>query len=379
MRTHCHSIKRMLWSLVWIWVSDRWGPMFKERANVKYILMVLLVVLAVSAIGEIAARLLPWPTPSPGGISDPANVLLAAKRAQGNPFVLVLGDSVMGSSAMENAGIPNAFSHTIPRRFEGLVKRVSDDATVTNLAMDGALAADYLGLLQLLTEHQLRPAATVIQVDYRVLSPLHDEEDTGNLSRPWLRPYVAPWAGSVMPRDISAASSERPIDGFIGRTILLRSDAYLRLRNLHSGVLTAQSAPIAAANREQYAEILRMTVGRYYLNEKEITTSAAISTFQILMDRLRRLGIPTIVYLTPANPEFLGNQINRPVYAYNVNAFGEWFRRRYGATSFLRLVSLENIFTSSDFLDHCHLTAEANAKAAKIMFDEFVLLNEARG
>ena len=31
-----------------------------------------------------------------------------------------------------------------------------------------------------------------------------------------------------------------------------------------------------------------------------------------------------------------------------------------------------------DFIDHSHFTAEANAKVAKVMFDEFVLLNERR-
>lgn len=350
--------------------------MFKRHANVRNVLAVLLLMIAVAAIGEAAARFLPWPAPSSAGISDPANVLLAVKRARGNPFILVLGDSVMGSSAMAKAGIVDASSHAIPRLFENLLKRVSVDATVTNLAMDGALAGDYLGLLQLLTEHQLRPAAAIIQVDYRLLSPLHDEEDAGNVSRAWLRPYTAPWAGLAMPQHASGAPTERPIDQFVSRTILLHSDAYLRLRNLRSGFLSTESA---AANRQEHAEMLRMMVGRFYLYEKEITSSATLSIFQALMDRLRRMDIPTVVYFTPANPEFLGNQINQPVYAYNVNAFDRWFRRRYGATSFLRLVSLENIFVSSDFLDHSHLTAAANAKAAKIMFDEFALLNEARG
>ena len=164
----------------------------------------------------------------------------------------------------------------------------------------------------------------------------------------------------------------------IDRLLLLRSDAYLRLRNLHASLLAAQPAAIADVNQKKHAEMVRITVGRYYLNEKDITASATLSAFAALMDRLRSLGVPTLVCFTPANPDFLGSQLNLPVYAYNVNAFADWFRRRYGATPLMRMVSLENIFASSDFIDHSHLIPAANAKAAKIMLDEFVLLNEGR-
>jgi hypothetical protein len=348
------------------------------HAKIRDLLKLLLLVIAGVVGVEAAGRLLPWPTAARTSISGPADVLLAAKRAQGNPFVLVLGDSVMGSSAMESAGVANAYIHAIPLQFERMLRLISVDVTSTNLAMDGALVGDYLGLLQLLTEHQLRPAAAVIQVDYRLLSPLHDIEDRGNFSRAWLLPYIAPWAGLLTLPGRVISPSDRPLDDIIGRTLLLHSDAYLRLRNLRSKILAAQSAAISNTNRNKHAEILRMTVGRYYLNETEITAGATLSAFAVLMDRLRSMAIPTIICFTPANPDFLGNQINSPVYAYNVHAFGEWFRRRYGSTPFLQLVSLENIFVSSDFIDHSHLTAAANAKAAKIMFDEFVLLNERR-
>jgi len=352
----------------------RSGMHAKLRDFLKLLLLVLVVLFGV----EAAARLMSWPAAARATISGPADALLAAKRAQGNPFVLVLGDSVMGSSAMESAGVADAYINAIPWQFERMLKPVSVNVTVTNLAMDGALVGDYLGLLQLLTEHQLRPAAAVIQVDYRLLSPLHDNEDRGNFSRAWLLPYVAPWTGLLTLPNRVISPSERPIDDIVGRSMLLRSDAYLRLRNLHARFLAAQPAAIADANRGKHAEAVRLTVGRYYLNESDITAGATLSAFAALMDRLRSMAIPTVVCFTPANPGFLGDQLNQPVYAYNVHAFGEWFRRRYGSTPFLRLVSLENIFADADFLDHSHLTAAANARAAKIMFDEFVLLNQRR-
>jgi hypothetical protein len=350
----------------------------QTRVTPRGIVAAVLVGLGVLALGEIACRLLPWPAAAAGSISEPATALFSAKRAQSNPFVLVLGDSVMGSSAMESAGIANASGRTIPARFEHLLNLATVNATVANLAMDGALVGDYLGLLSLLTEHRLRPAAAVIQIDYRLLSPLHDVEDAGNLSRDWLTSYAAPWAGLLVPPDRTARSTERLIDRLISRMILLRSDAYLRLRNLHARFFANRTATVAERDRERYNDLLRMRVGRFYLNETDITASATLLAFAALMDQLRQMAIPTAVFLTPANPEFLRDQINRPVYAYNVHALGEWFRRRYGGTRLLRLISMENIFGPADFLDHTHLTPEANAKAGKIMFDEFVLLNEAR-
>jgi lysophospholipase L1-like esterase len=334
--------------------------------------------LGILAFSEIACRVLPWPAAAAGSISEPARALFSAKRAQDDPFVLVLGDSVMGSSAMESAGIANASERTIPARFEHLLNRAAVDTTVANLAMEGALVGDYLGLLGLLTEHRLRPTAAVIQIDYRLLSPLHDVEDAGNLSRDWLTSYAAPWAGLLAPRGRAVTASERPIDGLISRTILLRSDAYLWLRNLHAQFFAIRTAAVTEQARERYNDLLRMRVGRFYLNEADITASATLLVFAALMDQLRQMAIPTAVFLTPANPEFLRDQMNRAVYAYNVHALGEWFRRRYGSTRLIRLISMEEIFGSADFLDHTHLTPAANAKAAKIMFDELVLLNEAR-
>ena len=246
--------------------------------------------MAALVVFEAAGRVLPWPDPAQAPILGPANVLLAAKRAQGNPFVLVLGNSVMGSSAMESAGVTDAYGKAIPLQFERMLRPISVDVTVANLAMDGALIGDYLGLLQLLTEHELRPAAAVVQVDYRLLSPLHDVEEQPNISRTWLMPYVAPWAGLLTPPGVRIAPAERPIDGMIGRWLLLRSDAYLRLRNLHASLLAAQPAAIADANQQKHAEMLRITVGRYYLNENDITAGATLSAFAALMDRLRSSG-----------------------------------------------------------------------------------------
>ena len=165
-------------------------------AKLQDLLKLLVLMLAALVVFETVGRVLPWPDPAPAPIFGPANVLLAAKRAQGNPFVLVLGDSVMGSSAMESAGVTHAHGKAIPLQFERMLKPISVGVTVANLAMDGALIGDYLGLLQLLTEHDLRPAAAVVQVDYRLLSPLHDVEEQPNISRTWLAPYVRALGGA---------------------------------------------------------------------------------------------------------------------------------------------------------------------------------------
>jgi hypothetical protein len=278
------------------------GAQPQTRASPRAILTAALAGLAVLALGEIACRLLPWPAAAARAISEPATVLFSAKRAQGNPFVLVLGDSVMGPSAMENAGIRNASDLTIPAQFERLLGRASVNTTVANLSMDGALVGDYLGLLRLLTEHQLRPAAAVVQIDYRLLSPLHDVENGGNLSRECLASYAAPWAGLLTAPGRVVTSSARPIDNFISRTILLRSDAYLRLRNLHAQFFATHPAAVSEATRERYYDLLRMRVGRFYLNEADITSSATLVAFAALMDQLRQIAIPTVVYFTPSQP-----------------------------------------------------------------------------
>ena len=345
-------------------------------SKLRDILKLLVLVVAALVVFEAAGRVLPWPDPAQAPILGPANVLLAAKRAQGNPFVLVLGDWVMGSSAMESAGVTDAYGKAIPLQFERMLKPISVDVTVANLAMDGALIGDYLGLLQLLTEHELRPAAAVVQVDYRLLSPLHDVEEHRNISRTWLMPYVAPWAGLLTPPGVRIAPAERPIDGMIGRWLLLRSDAYLRLRNLHASLLAAQPCrncrcQSTEARRDAPHHRRPLLPERKRHHRGCDTVGIRRPDGSVAESGVR----PWFVLRPPIRISSAISSICRSTHIMCMRS-RTWFRHRYGATPFMRMVSLENIFLSSDFIDHCHLVPAANARAAKIMLDEFVLLNE---
>ncbi|HEV3060022.1 MAG TPA: hypothetical protein VGY48_17375, partial [Vicinamibacterales bacterium] len=218
----------------------------------------LFELLATNAIARVGPQL---------EILGPEEVLLSAiGPARHGPFVLVLGDSVMTDVALRRTMGPAARAETIPAVIRSRAARYVGHDRIVNLSMEGALVNDYGGLSRLLFEQQLFPSAVLIQLDYRVLSPVHDADQ--NLSRRWLEAYVPTVERPVTGDPGSPEFAARPIDEWFTRT-LLRSNAYVLMRGgrhrLNQRVLdTFEGWGLRQPASPQDTEVLKLLVGPFY-------------------------------------------------------------------------------------------------------------------
>jgi hypothetical protein len=235
--------------------------------------------------------------------------------------------------------------------------------------MEGALVNDYGGLSRLLFEQQLFPSAVLIQLDYRVLSPVHDADQ--NLSRRWLEAYAPTVERAVTGDPGSPEFAARPIDEWFTRT-LLRSNAYLLMRGgrhrLNQRVLdTFEGWGLRQPPSPQDTEVLKLLVGPFYRTDIPLSRSRVLPDLLRVIDGLTARHIPVQLCFTPANFAFLGDQVNVAAYRANVAALEAAIGDRYAGTGMVRWTSLEGDIPETMFVDHCHLTPEGNRRAADRM------------
>jgi hypothetical protein len=338
-----------------------------------YVALTLIVFgLTVELVATLVIQRVGLPRPD---LSDPESVLLHVHGAasRGRPYVLLLGDSVMGGGALTRAFGRSSERFALGELVRRRLSRDLPGAGVADLSMDGALANDYAGLSQLVLGHTSKPAAALLQLDYRVLSPVHDDEQ--NLSRQWLADYVPGLHPTPQRAYGSPEFLRRPIDEAVQQG-LLHSSAYLLLRGGRSLV----NAPVVRAlegqtvPEEADAQVLRLLVQQFYGTSRSVAASSVVSDLMSAVDLLTRNGVPVLVSFTPANFAFLGSEVNAPVYLANVAAFESATRARASATRLIRLANFEGEISTSLFIDHCHLTAAGNRQLADRLADELQLL-----
>ena len=332
----------------------------------------MLVALGAELAATVLLRTVPVTTPE---ITGPEAALLQAQGAAARgPFVALLGDSVMGAGALARAQGGSAADYALGALVRRRILRASESAGVADLSMEGALANDYAGLIELLLQHGRRPAAVMMQLDYRVLSPVHDTEQ--NLSRTWLQPYVPTVKPAVAKEYGSPEFLRRPIDEWTQRT-LLRSSAYVLLRG--GRPLVAEWAHAAAGSGRAAPQpadpaMLKLLVERFYGTDRSVAQSRVLTDLLNALDLLARNGIPVLVGFTPTNFSFLGASANVAAYQANVAALGAAVRARAHGGAAIRWVNFEGYVPPAWFLDHCHLTPTGNVQISERMFEELALL-----
>ncbi len=343
--------------------------------GVRYLVQVLLMTLVVGLVAEVAATLaIPqWPARTLE-ISGPEDAILLAKAgARRGPYILLLGDSVMRDGALKRVIGRDAIDSTIPQFIRARAAKDLPAASVVDLSMEGALVNDFAGLLQLVTDRGLTPSAVVVQLDYRVLSPVHDDEQ--NLSRRWL---------GASPEPI-----ERPIDNAV-RRLLLSSNAFLLMRGsrqaggrwltdgTQSVVNRLEGGPRGTVDADRNADVLRLTVGRFYRSDRAVARSRMLIDLLRLVDTLVERRIPVLLAVTPTNAEFLGDQIDVPMYRANIAAVESAVDERYGGASGVRFVHIDGDIPPRLFLDHVHLRPDGNRMIAERLVDNLdILLHDA--
>jgi lysophospholipase L1-like esterase len=349
----------------------------RNASGTAYLIDVALGVAAVLVLLEIAASLaLARAHFTFDGFETAEEVLLRLHAAPpSQPYVLVLGDSVMATGALRRAGVRNAEEHSMAARLARLLEEKAPGSGVVSLAMEGALANDYAALLRLIETHHRLPAAVVMQVDYRLLSPTNDP---ANLSREWLRPYANLGAAESATADYKpVAKAARPIDAFVREHLLLESNAYVLLRGARR--LMRERALRAMLHQPQRPApedeaVLRLLVTRYYRSSTRLTAGRPMTILERTIDHLLDRGVPVLVCFTPANFEFLADRIDVPMYRFNVGDFQDRLRRRYDSNPQFRLAVFEGAVPQPRFLDHTHLDAAGNDLVAHMMLREFETL-----
>jgi lysophospholipase L1-like esterase len=349
----------------------------RNAAGTAYLVDVALGVAIVLLLLELAASMARprWHFPFDRFESAEEVLLRLRSIPPSQPYVLVMGDSVMVDGALRRAGVPDAKECSISVLLSRLLQQKAPDSSVVSLAMEGALSDDYAAILRLVEMHHRLPAAVMLQVDYRLLSPVNDSPA---LSRDWLRPYGGGGAGSSGTAGYQpAAKIVRPIDAFVREHLLFDSNLYLLLRGgrrlLRERVLGALTERSGVPPPEDDA-VLRLLVARYYQSPLPLTEGRPVLVVERIIDHLLERNVPVLICFTPVNFEFLGDRINAPMYQFNVNEFRERLHARYQSDPRFRLAVFEDAVPTPLFLDHTHFNAAGNELLARMMAREFEML-----
>lgn len=299
-----------------------------------------------------------------GDFQKPEDLIYTVKASAGKrPFGICFGESVMHWKALASRGEANPKGKSVAAFFRALMREAHPEFIWVDACMDGSLAGDYEGLLSVLREQQLMPSAALVQVDYRFFSELHKKENF--TSRKWLGPFL-PQDGFVS-QSMASSGMFRPIDRWVYANILYRSDLLL----LFSALANISEPLEKPSTNPPDSQDLRVRIAPYYSSSSLFAEGESIRRFEHFLDRLHALRVPTMIVFTPINYDFVGNSLNGPTYRANLAFLKQWFEARYGLDPGMRLLVIDRELPVSQFIDHCHLTAEGNRQLATLIFERF--------
>jgi len=306
-------------------------------------------------------------------LRDRVDWALAGSR----PAVFLLGDSVLGASALLERGEEDARGRAASRALE---ERASARGShVVSLAADGLLPADLEAIANVLSAAPGRgPGASVVVVLNVRMFATGFHASGERLSRGFLaeelppealddRARVAPGLEAILSARLLAAASRHVV--LFRTTQLLRTAWYDPTpRDAFQRLLERAVGRPPTRDLEEAALLLR--VSSYYRDEW-LPSSPGLLSLGRLLSRLGRAGLSPLVVLSPQNPDVVEDADaglfarNREVLGQVVTGTGATFR------------DLGSAFAAPYFLDHCHLTAPGNRLfAARV--DGFLAAREAR-
>jgi hypothetical protein len=277
--------------------------------------------------------------------------------------LFLLGDSVLGASALVEHGATNARKKTVA----AFLAEIGDQKGwfVQSLGADGLLLADLEAIGREIREP---PAQRVLLVlNFRMFSS-EFQSPRKALSRDFLTPSLPDElrqlrraeAGSVEARLAGRLSALACEHWFLFRTTqLLRTlwffptqlDFYRRME----GGLVGEGE-----DRDLQEAALRLKVASYY-EDRWDDSSVAFRTLGRLLEVLGKSATRTVVVLTPQNPDFVTG--SREVVERNRGLLERFVKER--ETASLTYHDWSARYPAGDFLDHCHLAAEANRTYAR--------------
>jgi len=281
--------------------------------------------------------------------------------------ILLLGDSVLGASALMEHRIPEARKKTL----SNLLKQdlSSSNLHPLSLGSDGLLLPDIEALNQEIRDH--RPSMIFLLINFRMFS-----KDFAEGSKALSRSFLL----SDLPEDIQkrlapdkvpspeAQLSDRLYAGMCDGWFLFRETQMAKTLWYYPSqkdFFQRQLEHIVKKNEAQSDIIeaaLKQKVAPYYQPYLWDKNALPLACLKKVLDQWTERGIPVVVVLTPQNRKYLGSYLDKPSFEKNRKTLAAFLKPyvRQGIT----YQDWADRYPSTSFLDHCHLTPEGNQQYA---------------
>ncbi len=288
--------------------------------------------------------------------------------APDNGRVLLLGDSVLGASALTEHRLPDARSKTLSQDLKSQLS--SHGYNALSLGSDGLLLPDIESLSFEFMKNP--PRRIVLLLNFRMFAQDFNEGPKA-LSRHFL---LAELPANIQkrlspekPPSQEAKLGDRLYDGMAENWILFREtqtlktlwyypsqkDFFQRFLELVVGKNETQSDMVEAA--------LKQKIASYYQPYLWDPQGLPFTCLKNILDAWSEKSIQVTVILTPQNQKFLGSYLDKPSFEKNRKRLA-LFMKPY-ASKGIHYEDWAVRYPSQCFLDHCHLNPEGNNRYAK--------------
>jgi hypothetical protein len=284
--------------------------------------------------------------------------------------IFLLGDSVLGASALAEHRVADARSQTLSHQLTALL--AAQGRPALSLGADGNLLTD---LLALSTEMSPQPGDRVLLLlNFRMFAKEFADGQKG-LAHSFLAPDLPADIQSRVAPDPPLSEEARLSDGLYDRmaqhwmlfreTQMLKTlwyypsqkDFFQRLLEKAVGTNDTQNEIAEAA--------LKQKIASYYLPYLWTPTALPESSLRRLLDLYANHQVKVMVILTPQNPKFLGSVVDKPSFQKNRAELAKFIKayRNQG----IQYQDWADRYAPDLFFDHCHLKPEGNDRYAKAL------------
>jgi hypothetical protein len=291
--------------------------------------------------------------------------------------VLLLGDSVLGASALMEHRVPGARSKTLSCFLNNEMIEANSHSSVLgnwknllSLGSDGILLPDIEGLSEEFSSHP--PEKILLLLNFRMFSK-DFAEGSKALSRNFLLPDLPEDIQKRLapdpPPSAEAQLSDRLYAGICNDWFLFRETQMAKTLWYYPSqkdFFQRQLERVVGKNESQTDIIeaaLKQKVAPYYQPYLWDKDALPFTCLKKILDQWSARHIPVLVVLTPQNQKYLGSYLDKPSFEKNRKTLAT-FMKTYSSSGVVYM-DWANRYPPAFFLDHCHLTPEGNEQYAK--------------
>lgn len=275
-------------------------------------------------------------------------------RAGGPGAVVLLGDSVLGGTALWEHHVEHPRAQSLGA---ALAKELAAAGERTvGLGADGLLLPDIEPLARKAAD--ARAGTVLLLLNFRMFASEFQAPE-----RAASRDFLARPRGDGGEKVEEASLSRTLFDGAARDLATFRTAQSLRTlwyfptqKDALQRMVDPFFGPEESDDVREAA--LRLKIAPYY-KDPWSPASPAFHALTRISAELKRRGVPLAVALSPQNPEVVDSVGDRTVFEKNRALLAASLARTSRA-----LLDLSTAYPAESFLDHCHLTAEANRRLA---------------